>query len=96
MDEKKYYVYILECRDKSWYTGITTEIERRMKEHNSGKGAKYTRVRLPTKLVHFWEIDGRKMASKLEYFIKSLTKKKKLRLVESPNLLLEWYEAKKK
>ena len=51
MDHKA-YMYVLECRDGSYYTGYTTDVKRRLAVHNSGKGAKYTRARLPVKLIY--------------------------------------------
>lgn len=66
-----YYVYIVECVDTTLYTGIATELERRIDEHNtSGKGAKYTRARRPVKLVYSEEYSDRSTASKREYEIK--------------------------
>ncbi|VTS12786.1 GIY-YIG nuclease family protein [Streptococcus pseudoporcinus] len=52
MINKKAYMYVLECADKTLYTGYTTDIDRRLKTHNAGKGAKYTRSRLPVKLLY--------------------------------------------
>jgi len=77
-----YFVYILECSDKSLYTGITTNIEKRVFEHNnSNKGAKYTKARRPVKLVYSEPSKDRSSASKREYAIKKLTRVKKLQLI---------------
>jgi len=77
-----YFVYILECSDKSLYTGITTNIEKRVSEHNnSNKGAKYTKARRPVKLVYSEPSKDRSSASKREYAIKKLTRVKKLQLI---------------
>jgi len=77
-----YYVYILECSDKTLYTGITTDITRRLYEHNnSKKGAKYTRIRRPVRLVYSEEYLERSSASKREYAIKKLSRDKKLALL---------------
>ena len=77
-----YFVYILECSDNSLYTGITTNIEKRLNEHNtSPKGAKYTKARRPVKLVYQEASQDRSTASKREYAIKKLTKTKKLELI---------------
>ena len=66
-----YYVYIVKCADDTLYTGIATELERRIGEHNeSDKGAKYTRVRRPVSLVYSEEHPDRSTASKREYEIK--------------------------
>lgn len=77
-----YSVYILLCSDKSLYTGITTDIQRRLKEHNlSKKGAKYTKVRRPVSLVYCEEQANRSEATKREYAIKKLSREKKLLLI---------------
>lgn len=80
------YTYILECNDGTLYTGWTNNLENRIKCHNSGKGAKYTRARLPVKLVYFEEFNDKREAQSREYFIKSLTRDKKLRLISSFDL----------
>ena len=82
-----YYVYIVECKDKTLYIGITTDINRRIKEHNSsGKGAKYTRSRRPVKLAFFEKVKNRSCATKREYEIKKrYTRKKKLILIGNFN-----------
>lgn len=78
-----YFVYILECSDKSLYTGITTDIKKRLDEHNtSEKGAKYTKARRPVTLLYFEKSENRSSASKREYEIKKLPRTKKLQLVE--------------
>jgi len=74
-------VYILECNDGSLYTGITTDVENRLKVHNSGKGAKYTKPRLPVRLRISWQHDTRSSALKEEYRIKQLSRKEKLLLI---------------
>ena len=78
-----YYVYIVECADKTLYTGIATELERRVEEHNhSEKGAKYTRVRRPVTLVYSEEYPDRSTASKREYEIKKkMSRTQKLKLI---------------
>ena len=84
-----YYVYMLRCKDNSIYTGITTDIERRMQEHFSGneKCAKYTKTHMPKKLESFWQTENRVNASKLEYNIKkTLTKAQKEKLIKTHNL----------
>jgi putative endonuclease len=79
---KKWYVYILQCADGTLYTGITTDVNRRLNEHNSGKGAKYTRTRLPVMIVAVTEAGSRSEASKEEYRIKQLTREQKLKLIK--------------
>ncbi|MGH1379096.1 MAG: GIY-YIG nuclease family protein [Alphaproteobacteria bacterium] len=76
-----WYVYILECSDMTYYTGITTNIERRVSEHETGVGAKYTRGRGPLRLVYSEETADRSSATKREIEIKSLSKEKKLSLI---------------
>jgi putative endonuclease len=76
-------VYMLQCADNSLYTGITTDIERRLKEHNSdnNKGARYTRVTRPVSLAYLEDCDDRADASKREYQLKRLPRSEKLKLV---------------
>jgi putative endonuclease len=77
-----YHVYLLECSDSSYYCGITTDIQRRIVEHNtSKKGAKYTRSRRPVKLIWSKIVQNRSEATKLEIQIKKLSKKEKIALV---------------
>jgi putative endonuclease len=76
-----WYVYILECSDGTLYTGITTDVEKRILTHNKGKGAKYTRQRLPVVLRALFEAEDRSKASKEEYRIKQLTREEKLKLI---------------
>lgn len=79
-----YYLYILECSDNSLYTGITTDLHRRLEEHNSSKlGAKYTSLRRPVQLVYQVEFENRSLASKEEYRIKNLKREDKLKLINS-------------
>lgn len=75
--DKKSYVYILRCADGTLYTGWTTNPERRAKVHNVGKGAKYTRSRIPVELVYTEEFDNKVDAQKREYAIKQLTRAEK-------------------
>ena len=83
-----YCVYMLRCVDKSIYTGITVDIERRMKEHFSKneKCAKYTFTHSAKKLEAVWETENKSLASKLEYAIKRLTKSKKEELIKNKEL----------
>jgi len=78
-----YFVYILKCADETLYTGIATELERRIEEHNgSDKGAKYTRARRPVRLVYSEEHPDRSSASKREYEIKKkMSRVEKLKLI---------------
>lgn len=81
-NDKPWYVYILKCADDTLYTGITTDVNRRLNEHNKGTGAKYTKTRLPVVLVAVSEASNRSEASKEEYRIKQLTRKEKLLLID--------------
>ena len=79
-----YKVYILECADKTLYTGIAIDVDKRLIEHNkSDKGAKYTRLRRPVKLVYTEDAEDRSTACKREYAIKQLSRSKKLQLIEN-------------
>ncbi len=77
------YVYILECADGTLYTGWTTNPERRVKTHNSGKGAKYTRSRRPVKLVYTEQYESKSDALRREYEIKQLSRAQKLLLTKN-------------
>lgn len=80
----KWKVYILKCCDNTLYTGIATDLRRRVLEHNtSDKGAKYTKVRRPVELLYWEHCDDRVDASKREYEIKQLSRKKKLELIDA-------------
>ena len=74
-------VYILECADGSLYTGITTDLSRRIKQHEKGKAAKYTNGRGPFQLIYTKRCENRAEASKREIAIKSLPREKKLALI---------------
>jgi putative endonuclease len=74
-------VYVIECADGSLYTGYTTDVERRVAEHDSGNGAKYTRGRTPVTLQHVESFDSKSAAMSREYAIKSLTRTQKERLI---------------
>ena len=76
------YVYILRCKDDSLYTGWTNNLEKRIKAHSDGKGAKYTKARLPVELVYFEEYETKIDAMRREYAIKKMKRKEKLMLIE--------------
>ena len=78
-----YFCYIVECSDGSLYTGWTTDPDRRIKEHNAGRGALYTRWRRPVSLRYLEEKNDRPEAQRRENEIKKLTRQKKLALVEA-------------
>lgn len=76
-----YYCYMVECADGTYYTGWTTDPERRVKEHNAGRGALYTKFRRPVELIYLEEVIDRSTAQRREYIIKKLTREKKVNLV---------------
>jgi len=81
--KKDWFVYILECKNGTLYTGVTTDLERRLIEHKSGEGAKYTRACKAKKFVYSETHPSRSEAGKRETEIKSWTRKKKLELITS-------------
>lgn len=77
-----WFVYIVKCSDDTFYTGITTDVVRRVEEHNSSdKWAKYTKMRRPVVLVYAWEFANRSDASKEEYRIKKLIREEKVKII---------------
>ncbi len=80
------YTYIVKCCDGSLYTGWTNNIEKRINDHNNGKGAKYTKSRLPVALVYYEEFGTKEEAMRREWEIKQLGRKEKLKLIEAPEL----------
>lgn len=76
------YVYILRCTDETLYTGWTNDIEKRLKAHNDGKGAKYTKYRRPVKLVYYESFETKQEAMKREYAIKQLSKSDKEKIIK--------------
>lgn len=82
MKTGKNYVYIVECSDGSYYTGWTTNLDKRIKEHNEGdKGAKYTKARRPVTLVYYEEYNTKQEAMSREWHIKQLGRKEKEQLM---------------
>ena len=84
ISEKKqgWFVYIIQCNDKTYYTGITNDLEKRIKSHNLGRASKYTRVRLPVNLVYTENHLDRSSASKREYELKQFTRTQKEKLIK--------------
>jgi len=82
-DIKQWFVYMLECADGSLYTGVSNDLARRVETHNAGKGAKYTRSRLPVKLVYTETAPDRGEALKKEIKMKQLSREEKLALLTS-------------
>ncbi len=79
---KKAYMYVVECADGTLYTGYTTNVQKRIKTHNSGKGAKYTRSRLPVKLIYQESFDSKEAAMSAESYFKQKTRQQKLEYIE--------------
>lgn len=79
--ESCWYLYILRCADDTLYTGITTDLEKRLEQHRTGKGAKYTRGRAPLELVYREECGTHSQALKREYAVKALNREQKLELI---------------
>lgn len=80
---KMWFIYIIRCKDSKLYTGITTDIDRRLTEHNSARGGRFTRFRVPVKLVYSEKAPTRSAALKREAAIKSLSRADKLSLILS-------------
>ncbi|ALB29066.1 GIY-YIG nuclease family protein [Companilactobacillus heilongjiangensis] len=83
MENKKYYVYMLLCNDKTFYTGTSNNVEKRVATHNAGKGAKYTKIRRPVKLMYSEELANKSEALKREIAIKKLSRQQKITLLKS-------------
>lgn len=81
--EKQWILYILSCKDSTFYTGITDNLERRLMQHNSGKGAKYTRGRSPVLLVYTEKCENHSQALKREFAVKKLSKSEKQKLCDN-------------
>ena len=79
---ERWFVYILRCRDGTFYTGITNDLKRRCQQHNKGSGARYTRTRLPVSLLYSESCPNRPKALIRECTIKTLPRKKKEKLIE--------------
>lgn len=75
-----HYIYILKCKDNTYYTGYTTDVNKRVKTHNSGKGAKYTRGRTPVTLMHQEEFNDKGDAMRREIQIKKMKRQDKEKL----------------
>jgi len=82
-----YYCYMVHCSNGAFYTGWTTEPTRRVKEHNAGRGARYTKMHLPVALVYVEEVEDHSSALKRELEIKSLSHIRKAELAETRSLL---------
>ncbi|WP_461811627.1 GIY-YIG nuclease family protein [Faecalimonas sp.] len=78
----KNYTYIVRCSDGTLYTGWTNDLEKRIKNHNTGKGAKYTKTRTPVTLVYYETFSTKEEAMKREYAIKQMKRKEKEKLID--------------
>lgn len=76
------YTYILQCSDGSYYTGWTNNLEKRIKDHNAGKGAKYTKPRRPVALIYYETFETKEDAMRREYAIKQMTRGEKEKLIK--------------
>lgn len=83
MEQKSHYMYVLECADGSLYTGYTVDVQARLAAHNAGKGAKYTRARLPVSLLAYAEFASKHDAMHAEYVFKQLSRNEKDALLAS-------------
>lgn len=77
-----FYTYIVKCSDNTLYCGYTTDLDRRILMHNNGKGAKYTRTRLPVELVYYEELPTKSLAMSRECAIKKMKRNEKIKLME--------------
>lgn len=91
-----FFIYMLRCTDGSLYSGITTDIERRFREHaaKDGKGAKYTASHRPVGVASLWQTEEKKDAMRLEYRLKKLVKADKEKLVAEPMKLDKYFDGK--
>ena len=76
-DKGNHIFYVLECKDGSFYAGYTNDLEKRMKKHNEGKGAKYTRARKPVRCIYYESFESKEEAMRAEYAFKQLSRKQK-------------------
>jgi putative endonuclease len=83
----QWYVYLLECKDGSYYCGITTNLDRRIAEHNAGKGAKYTRGRCPVRLLEAIKLPSHGKALQVEAAVKKQQKAKKIDFLKSKGFI---------
>ena len=83
MTDKKHFTYILRCSDDSLYTGYPTALAKRLQTHNAGKGAKYTKARLPVEMVYHEEYATKEEAMRREAAIKKVTRKQKREVIKN-------------
>ncbi len=81
--ENKHYFYVVKCKDNTLYAGYTNNLEKRIAVHNAGKGAKYTRARIPVTCIHYETFETKREAMQKEYAFKQLERKRKLDYIRS-------------
>lgn len=86
VQKKQNYIYIVQCSDGTLYTGWTNHLQKRIDDHNAGKGAKYTKSRRPVNLLYYECYETKEMAMRREYEIKQMNRKEKLKLMEEENI----------
>lgn len=90
MSKQHYWVYILECNNRHYYTGYTNDLDKRYAAHLNGAASKYTRSFKPVRIAQCWEIASNKsLAMKIEKYIKNLSHSEKNEIIKNPDLLLE-------
>lgn len=89
MVEKQFFVYILRCSDDTLYCGYTVDLGERTKVHNSGKGAKYTKGRLPVEIVYYECLESKSLAMKRERELKKLSRQEKLKLINDKKFFID-------
>lgn len=86
MENNGHYLYVLECCDGSFYAGYTNNLEKRIRKHNEGKGAKYTRGRTPVSLIYYEQFETKSAALKAEIKFKKLKREQKISFIEGQKL----------
>ncbi|MBV9575864.1 MAG: GIY-YIG nuclease family protein [Gammaproteobacteria bacterium] len=93
MDKKYYWVYILYCENNSYYTGYTTDLDKRYQAHLNGKASKYTRSFKPVQIAQYWKLlCDKRTAMQIERHIKNLSRLQKEKLIASPSMLFEFFK----
>ena len=90
--QSAWFLYVLRCHDQTLYCGIAVDVEKRLEQHRSGKGARYTRGRGPLTLVHVWKLANQSEALKAEWAFKKLSRAKKEKILKRPS---EWLVSKR-
>ncbi|TKZ36278.1 GIY-YIG nuclease family protein [Brachyspira catarrhinii] len=90
-----YYIYIILCENDSFYTGITNDLIKRFDNHKKGKGARYTKLYKPLKYLSVWEVKDKKLALRIEYYIKTKSKKIKTLFIENNKSMPKYFNEEK-